>query len=696
MKQAFLLFVVTILVQNVQAQNPPKREFRAAWMATYSNIDWPAVGATTAQEQSTFIQRVNEHKLNGMNALFVQIRSQCDAMYASSFEPWSKDLTGTQGVAPSPYYDPLEFMITETRKKGMEFHAWMNPYRALASATTSNINALSSTHVINAHPSWILDCTTNSNGAVQKILNPGLPQVWDYVISVVMDVVRRYDVDGIHFDDYFYTNPASTTYNDDATFLANSRGISNKADWRRSNVDTLIKRLNDSIKSVKPWVKFGVSPSGIWLSNTTSPVNPAGSATSSGATQHYKDHFANSRLWQNQGWVDYMIPQIYWFMGQSGSSYTVLAPWWNNNAFNRHMYIGIAGYKVGDVDQGNFATNNQEIPNQIRLNRQNANITGHVIYNTTSLRNNPLGFRDSLRNFFFNKPALLPTMSWKDNVAPEPATNLVASQVFLNTITLNWVKPALAVNEMDKVKRFALYRSTTFPVDITNANNLIYISPADEVTYTDYTVGQGVNYYYVVTALDRLHNESIVSNTASILALPMQLVDFAVQKNNSNTALIKFITNNEINVSYFEVEKAGIAQTFKSIATIAAKNNAITNSYTLIDTVQNGKWLYRIKMVDKDGTTTYSSVITYNNSTKNEWIKVYPTVIGKGERLKVEVSNNSSRINYSMMNVNGIVVQKGILNNNFIQLNATLQSGMYIILLSDELGKQEQVNIIVQ
>ncbi len=287
-------------------------------------------------------------------------------------------------------------------------------------------------------------------------------------------------------------------------------------------------------------------------------------------------------------------------------------------------------------------------------------------------------------------------MSWKDNTAPLPATNLTATQVFLNTITLNWVKPALAVNEMDKVKRFALYRSTTFPVDITNANNLIYISPADEVTYTDYTVGQGVNYYYVVTALDRLHNESIVSNTASILALPMQLVDFAVQKNNSNTALIKFITNNEINVSYFEIEKAGIAQTFKSIATIAAKNNAITNSYTLIDTVQNGKWLYRIKMVDKDGTTTYSSVITYNNSTKNEWIKVYPTVIGKGERLKVEVSNNSSRINYSMMNVNGIVVQKGILNNNFIQLNATIQTGMYIILLSDELGKQEQVNIIVQ
>lgn len=427
----YLLFIAFgMICFQSNAQAPPKREFRGVWMATFSNIDWPAVGSTSAQEQSTFIQRVNEHQATGMNALFVQIRSQCDAMYPSSFEPWSRDLTGTQGTAPNPYYDPLQFMITETRKKGMEFHAWLNPFRALATATTSSLAALSPNHIINQQPSWILDCTTISNGSVQKILNPGLPEVWEYVIKIVMDIVRRYDVDGIHFDDYFYTSPSLTTYNDDAAYNANSRGIVNRADWRRSNIDSLIKRVNDSIKSVKPWVKFGVSPSGIWLSNSTSPANPAGSATSSGATQHYRDHFANSRLWQNQGWIDYNIPQIYWFMGQTGSNYSVLVPWWNNNAFNRHMYIGMAGYKVGDADQGSFATNNREISNQIRLNRQQSNVTGHVFYNTTSLRNNPLGFRDSLRLFFFNKPALLPTMSWKDNTAPQPATNLVATQAF--------------------------------------------------------------------------------------------------------------------------------------------------------------------------------------------------------------------------------------------------------------------------
>lgn len=501
------------------AQTPPKREFRAAWIATYANIDWPASGATTALEQSTFIQRMEEHRVTGMNAVFVQIRSQCDAMYPSPFEPWSADLTGTQGLAPNPYYDPLEFMIAETKKKGMEFHAWFNPYRALANASTANLAALSASHVINTQPSWIMTAGT------QRILNPGIPAVWDYVIKVVMDVVRRYDIDGVHFDDYFYPYPSAGTYNDDAEFALYNRGIATKADWRRSNVDSLIKRLNDSIKLAKPWVKFGISPSGIWLSATTSPANPAGSNTSSGATQHHKDLFANSRLWLQQGWVDYMAPQIYWFIGQTGSDYNILVPWWNNNAFGRHMYIGMAGYKVGDATQNAaFATDNNQIPNQLRLNRQNTNVNGHIFYNTTSLRNNNLGFRDSLRFNFFNKPALQPTMLWKDNVAPSPATSLNAVSSGLNSITLNWTKPADVTNELNKVKRFGIYRSTNSTVDISNANNLLAITWNDTTAYTDVTAMQGTNYYYVVTALDRLHNESSVSNTASVVTTSIALV----------------------------------------------------------------------------------------------------------------------------------------------------------------------------
>jgi uncharacterized lipoprotein YddW (UPF0748 family) len=509
-----LVFFLTI-----NAQTPPKREFRAAWLATYANIDWPSTGATTALEQSTFIQRMEEHRVTGMNAVFVQIRSQCDAMYPSPFEPWSADLTGTQGVAPNPYYDPLEFMIAETKKKGMEFHAWFNPYRALANASAANLAALSASHVINTQPSWIMTAGT------QRILNPGIPAVWDYVIKVVMDVVRRYDIDGIHFDDYFYPYPSAGTFNDDAEFALYNRGIATKADWRRSNVDSLIRRLNDSIKLAKPWVKFGISPTGIWLSATTSPANPAGSNTSSGATQHHKDLFANSRLWLQQGWVDYMAPQIYWYIGQTGSDYNILVPWWNNNAFGRHMYIGMAGYKVGDATQNAaFATDNNQIPNQLRLNRQNTNVNGHIFYNTTSLRNNQLGFRDSLRFNFFNKPALQPTMSWKDNVAPLPATSLNAVSSGLNSINLNWTKPADVTNELNKVKRFAIYRSTNSTVDISNANNLLAITWNDTTAYTDLTAVQGSNYYYVVTALDRLQNESLVSNTASVVTTSVALL----------------------------------------------------------------------------------------------------------------------------------------------------------------------------
>ena len=516
-KKIFCVICLLFVFFANNAQTPPKREFRAAWLATYANIDWPANGATTALEQSTFIQRMEEHRVTGMNAVFVQIRSQCDAMYPSPFEPWSADLTGTQGLAPNPYYDPLEFMIAETKKKGMEFHAWFNPYRALANASAASLAALSSSHIINTQPTWIMSAGT------QRILNPGNPAVWNYVIKVVMDVVRRYDIDGVHFDDYFYPYPSAGTYNDDAEYAANGRGITTKDEWRRSNVDSLIRRLNDSIKLAKPWVKFGISPSGIWLSQFYDATN--GSNTSSGATQHYKDLYANSRLWLQQGWVDYIAPQIYWYIGQTGSDYNILVPWWNNNAFGRHIYSGMAGYKVGDAAQNAaFATDNNQIPNQVRLNRQNTNIKGQIFYNTTSLRNNKLGFRDSLQLNFYVKPALQPTMSWKDNVAPLPATSLNAVASGLNAITLNWTKPASVSNELDNVKRFAIYRSTTSTVDISNANNLLAITWNDTTAYTDLTAVQGSNYYYVVTALDRLQNESSISNTASVVTTSVSTI----------------------------------------------------------------------------------------------------------------------------------------------------------------------------
>lgn len=701
MNKKILFVLIGLFFYKISfTQTYPKRELRGSWIATYANIDWPATGATTAQEQSTYIQRMDELKAIGMNAVYVQIRSQCDAMYASSFEPWSKDLTGTQGLPPNPYYDPLAFMITETRKKGMEFHAWMNPYRALATATTSSIAALHSSHIINTQPSWILDCTTISNGSVQKILNPGLPQVWDYVISVVMDVVRRYDVDGIHFDDYFYPNPSLSSYNDDATYTTYGRGITTKAEWRRSNVDTLIKRLNDSIHAVKPWVKFGISPSGIWLSYASSPtINTVGSNTSSGATQHYKDLFCNSRLWQQQGWVDYLMPQVYWYMGQTGSDYNNLIPWWHNNAFTRHMYIGMAGYKVGDIDYGNFYNNNREIPNQVRLNRQYSNIKGQVIYNLTSLRNNALGFKDSLSTLYA-KPALLPTMSWLDNVAPASPTLLTLNQTAMGYIDLAWTNPATSTNEMDKVKRIAVYRSTSPTVDITNANNLLAITWNDTTGYRDNTVQPGVLYYYVVTSLDRHYNESTVSNTASLVALPLQIISFNGKRMQENKLQLNWQTENENNISFFEVERSNNNFNFITQQKVNALN-ATKNNYEYLNDITglNNYMYYRLKIVEKDAKYYYSNTLKIYIDRKLG-IQVYPTLVQKGSLINIITNQvNTLPILYALLDVNGRLIQQGNLQTNSsstIQLNNTLVKGVYYLVITSHKGLKEKIAITIQ
>lgn len=676
--RSILLLLFLVVLSEAFSQSAPKRELRGAWIATYANIDWPANSSTSAQEQSTFIQRVDEHKTTGMNAVYVQIRSQCDAMYPSAFEPWSRDLTGTQGTPPNPYYDPLEFMITETRKKGMEFHAWFNPYRALASATTTNLNALHSSHLINTQPSWILDCTTGTS--VQKILNPGLPQVWEHVIKVVMDVVRRYDVDGIHFDDYFYPNPALTTYNDDATFAANSRGIATKAEWRRSNVDTLIRRLGDSIRSVKPWVKFGISPSGIWLSQNNDPVN--GSNTSSGATQHYKDLFCNSRLWMQQGWIDYLMPQVYWFMGQTGSDYNILVPWWNNNSFSRHMYIGLAGYKVGDMAQNAaFATNTSQIPNQVRLNRQQANIRGQVVYNTTSLRNNPLGFRDSLQQNFYNKPAMPPTMVWKDNTAPAPATTLAITLQGDNSRRLTWSNPTPSNDSLQRVKRIAVYRSTNSVVDISNSNNLIAITWNDATEYVDAESLPVNNYYYVVTTLDRLYNESTPSNVASFGPLPLQLLQFLAWKDGSNTVQLQWNTANEKNIDKFEVQRSTDGVNFIPVSTITAGRQ----QYLVQDRISSSPAIvyYRLKMMELDGSYQYSPVRTVQWTKRQPMFKVYPSIAASTSQLQLVMPEVNGKISLRWLGMDGKLMHQSQVNmaNGFgnVQVPTQLLQGNYIL-----------------
>ncbi len=339
-----------------------------------------------------------------------------------------------------------------------------------------------------------------------------MPAVRDYVTSVITDIVHRYDVDGIHFDDYFYPSPPGagvTPFNDSTSYANDPRGFTVKADWRRDNVNLLIARVYDSIKTLKPWVKFGVSPSGIYRNST----NPAiGSATS--GLEHYTSLYADTRKWIQMGWVDYLCPQVYWYIGQPGANYAVVVPWWNNNAYGRHIYIGLAGYKVNDPAQGVNWANPSMIPNEVRLNRSLSNVYGAAVYNTNSLRSTTkLGFRDSLRLFFYNKPALVPNMPWRDSIAPDKPTGLTAVKYGNDSVVLKWNK-TITTDEMNKAWQFVIYRSTNPVIDTSLADNILYITTNDTTGYTDRSATPDSTYYYAVTTTDRFHNESVASNTS--------------------------------------------------------------------------------------------------------------------------------------------------------------------------------------
>jgi uncharacterized lipoprotein YddW (UPF0748 family) len=539
MKRCLLLLLsIACFCVAANAQSP-KREVRGAWIATYANIDWPKIRTEPVPlQRAALVAILDHHQATGINTIYFQIRSQCDAMYQSTIEPWSADLTGTQGKAPTELsmtdpsgtkvWDPLKFIIAECHRRGMELHAWMNPYRAINNYNV--INTFAANHVARAHPEWLL-----SQGTL-RILDPGIPAAQAHIRRVIGDVVSRYDLDGIHFDDYFYPPqaPAGTTpYNDDATFAADPRGFTDRGDWRRDNVSRFVKSIADTLMLLKPWVKFGVSPSGIYRNST----NPAiGSATS--GLQHYVTLFADTRRWLQEGWIDYLAPQVYWYIGQPGANYGVIVPWWNNNAFGRHIYIGLAGYKVNDPIQGVNWANPSMIPNEVRLNRSALypNIYGQAVYNTTSLLNNKLGFRDSLRTNFYKHPALLPRMPWRDDLAPDPATALVGIQHGTDSVTLTWTPPTDVLNEFDKVKQFVVYRSESPVIDYNNPADIAAILPAPISSYIDKNMPGDTTYYYALTTLDRFHNESQPSNVTDytapvITCLPVQevLLDISCQ-----------------------------------------------------------------------------------------------------------------------------------------------------------------------
>jgi uncharacterized lipoprotein YddW (UPF0748 family) len=381
----------------------PNYEFRAVWVASVENIDWPSSkNLTVEQQKAEFIRLLDMHQRNGMNTVVVQVRPAADALYPSKFEPWSEYLTGKQGLAPQPYYDPLEFMISETHKRGMEFHAWLNPYRAVFNMLRSSI---APNHLTKTHPEWFLVYGD------KKYFNPALPEVREHTAKVVKDLVSRYDLDGIHMDDYFYPyRIAGREFPDQKDYLKYGKGM-NKEDWRRSNCDSIVLLIHDIVRAVKPQVKFGISPFGVWRNKSQDAM---GSDTKAGQT-NYDDLYADILLWLQKGWIDYVVPQLYWERGHNLCDYDVLLDWWNEHSYGRHLYIGMGIYRAGS----NAAWRNKnELPDQIKRLRNYPNTGGSVYFSGKSFEKNPNGWSDSLRTNYYRYPALPPPMPWLDNSTP--------------------------------------------------------------------------------------------------------------------------------------------------------------------------------------------------------------------------------------------------------------------------------------
>jgi uncharacterized lipoprotein YddW (UPF0748 family) len=388
------IFVLSFL--NVAAQENsmhPKSEFRAVWIATVVNIDWPKAGADPIEKQKAdFIEILNTYKKLNYNAVIVQIRSVGDAFYPSKLAPWSKYLTGKEGQAPSPDYDPLEWMITESHNRGFEFHAWLNPYRATMDLNTA---VLSPTHDFYKHPEWMIKY------GGKYYYNPALPDVQTHLIAVVDEVVKNYDIDAIHFDDYFYPYKVKgEEFNDSESFKKYGAGM-NLADWRRYNVNNFVKYCSYSIKKIKPWVQFGISPFGVWRNKS---VDPRGSDTNSGQT-NYDDLFADPMAWMENSWVDYILPQLYWSMDHRAASYSKLLKWWSENSINTAVYIGNGSYKI-NTDSDKRWNVPSEIPNQIDVTRSYKNIGGNAFFSAKSFVNRNKAVTDLLRDNQYKYPAL--------------------------------------------------------------------------------------------------------------------------------------------------------------------------------------------------------------------------------------------------------------------------------------------------
>ena len=491
----------TTLQQSIQEQDFPTREFRAAWVTTFTNLDWPSKrGLKSEVQQKEFLQLLEKFKATNLNAVVVQVRASSDAFYESKYSPWSEWLTGVQGAPPIPYYDPLAFMLEHCHAENMEFHAWFNPLRAISHQRFSSVTK---DHITSKKPEWFFQYGES------YYYNPGIPEVRQYIVDVIMEVVDKYDIDGVHLDDYFYPYTIKKQpIPDSKTFKECNRGFTDVKDWRRDNINLLIQDISKAIKARKAHVKFGISPLAIWRNKKQ---DPTGSDTNSGQTS-YDNLYCDTKLWMEKGWMDYIAPQMYWSTDNLYANFNKLLTWWNlQTSKSMHLYIGHALYKLDPTQRRTFKT--QQLIDQVTLARSNSKSQGSIYFRAKAFARNHQSFQRKFRETIYQYPAIIPTMPWIDSIPP-PAPEKLKLTWENASLMLNWTAEKTD-DPMNQAYTFGVYRLEGNPekVELT-AKNLINVSGSPQ--FLDFNVQKGKTYTYYITSFDRLHNESLNYVTRSI------------------------------------------------------------------------------------------------------------------------------------------------------------------------------------
>ena len=488
-KTISLLLILCSFVTYLSAQTN-KRALRGLWVATVDNIDWPTKrGLPVETQQEEMVTLLDKMQSCNMNTVIFQIRPTADAFYKSKFEPSSYWLTGEQGKDMG--YDPLQFVVDECHKRGMYLHVWLNPYRV--NYDTAVNNSYAKDHIMNKHPEWII------NYGKAKYFNPGLDEVRQFTCKVVKDIVSNYDIDAIHMDDYFYPYKiAGEEFPDSLTFVQHPRGFTDKGDWRRNNVNLIIKEVNEAIKEEKPWVEFGISPFAIWRNKTE---DLRGSETK--AMSNYDGLYADILLWQEKGWIDYVLPQLYFNIGYPIADYAILADWWSKYNYGANVYAGLAPYRVSKTAKQKEWHNPNQLVKQIRRNMSDPNLQGEIYFSAKSFFNTSFDIPKLVKKEY-KTLTISPENNRIARIEPQNPQNLSMCLEKEDGLYLKW-------DRGDNAKRFVIYKfKKGKPVNKDNPEYIVAVTGLTEVKLPYKDNKDLEKFRYGITSLSPTHTESAI------------------------------------------------------------------------------------------------------------------------------------------------------------------------------------------